>query len=221
MVNREVVGMREQGRVERARELYELAMFGGDTSALDAADQELDAVEASVSLERGKVLHVRFLNDRREDPQELLLFERAAELHHRLNDASGEADALFWIGCWHQVVRDDGATSGPYFERSYALAQSVGDRKTMSYAVRHLGFAEQEAGRLDRAHTLLAESVTLRREIGFMAGVAAGLVALGHLSAETGDREAAIGYLDEAQTTAEQCDAEAVLGWVERARTEI
>jgi hypothetical protein len=47
------------------------------------------------------------------------------------------------------------------------------------------------------------------------------LVALGYLSAETGDREAAIGYLDEAQTTAEQCDAEGVLGWVERARSHI
>ncbi|KOU76210.1 tetratricopeptide repeat protein [Streptomyces sp. MMG1533] len=213
--------MREQDRIERARELYESAMFGGDTSALVAADQELDAVEAPIALERGKLLHVRFLNDRREDSQELVLFERAAELYHRLGDAGGEADALFWIGCWHQVVRDDSAAGRPYFERSYALAQSVGDRKTMSYAVRHLGFAEKEAGRFDRAHELLTESVTLRREIGFMPGVAAGLVALGYLSAETSDREAALGYLDEAQTTAEQCGAKAVLGWIEQARTQI
>jgi hypothetical protein len=88
-------------------------MFGGDTSALVTADQELDVVEASVSLERGKPLHVRFLTDRREDPQELVLFERAAELHHRLNDAGGEADALFWIGCWRQVVREDTDTGRP------------------------------------------------------------------------------------------------------------
>jgi hypothetical protein len=79
-------------------------MFGGDTSALVTADQELDVVEASVSLERG---------NRREDPQELVLFERAAELHHRLNDAGGEADALFWIGCWRQVVREDTDTGRP------------------------------------------------------------------------------------------------------------
>ncbi|WP_393083704.1 tetratricopeptide repeat protein [Streptomyces sp. LN704] len=213
--------MGEQGRIERARELYELAMFGGDTSALVTADQELDAVEAPVALERGKVLHVRFLDDRREDARELALFERAAELYHRLDDASGEADALFWIGCWHQVVRDDGATGRPYFERSYALAQSVGDRKTMSYAVRHLGFAEKDAGRFDQARALLTESVTLRREIGFMPGVAAGLVALGYLSAETGDREAALGHLDEAQAIAEQCGAKGVLGWIARARTQI
>ncbi|WUH94627.1 tetratricopeptide repeat protein [Streptomyces sp. NBC_00433] len=213
--------MPEQDRIERARELYELAMFGGDTSALATADQELDAVEAPIALERGKVLHVRFLDDRRENPQELVLFERAAELYHRLDDAGGEADALFWIGCWHQVVRDDGATGRPYFERSYALARSVGDRKTMSYAVRHLGFAEKEAGRIDRARELLTESVTLRREIGFLPGVAAGLVALGFLSAETGDREAALGHLDEAQATAERCGAKAVLGWIEQARADI
>ncbi|WRZ88413.1 tetratricopeptide repeat protein [Streptomyces sp. NBC_01007] len=213
--------MREQDRIERARELYELAMFGGDTSALATADRELDAVEAAVSLERGKLLHVRFLDDRREDPQELVLFERAAELYHRLDDASGEADALFWIGCWHQVVRDDTATGRPHFERSYALAQTVGDRKTMSYTVRHLGFAEKEAGRFDRARALLTESVSLRRDIGFLPGVAAGLVALGYLSAETGDSEAAIGHLDEAQNIAEQCGAEGVSGWIERARTHI
>ncbi|MET8132971.1 tetratricopeptide repeat protein [Streptomyces sp. NPDC005251] len=121
---------------------------------------------------------------------------------------------MLWIGCWHQVVRDDSATGRPYFETSYALAQSVGDRKTMSYSVRHLGFTEKEAGRFDPARARLTESVSLRREIGFLPGVAAGLVALGYLSAETGDREAAIGYLDEARTTAEQCGANGVLGWV-------
>ncbi|MEU4169861.1 tetratricopeptide repeat protein [Streptomyces sp. NPDC026665] len=213
--------MREQDRIERVRELYESAMFGGDGSALAAADQELDAVEAAVSLERGKVMHVRFLDDRREEPRELALFEHAAELYGRVGDASGEADALFWIGCWHQVVRGDGATGLPYFERSYELARSVGDRRTMSYAVRHLGFAAVEAGRLDRAREALTESVALRREIGFVPGIAAGLVALAHLSVDTDDREAAVRYLDEARSVAEQCGAKGVLGWIEQARTRI
>lgn len=213
--------MREQDRIERVRELYESAMFGGDGSALAAADQELDAVEAAVSLERGKVMHVRFLDDRREEPRELALFEHAAELYGRVGDASGEADALFWIGCWHQVVRGDGATGLPYFERSYELARSVDDRRTMSYAVRHLGFAAVEAGRLDRAREALTESVALRREIGFVPGIAAGLVALAHLCVDTDDREAAVRYLDEARSVAEQCGAKGVLGWIEQARTRI
>ncbi|MGW3635418.1 hypothetical protein ACWD7F_35665 [Streptomyces sp. NPDC005122] len=40
-------------------------------------------------------------------------------------------------------------------------------------------------------------------------------------AALTGDREAALGYLDEAQATAEQCGAMGVLGWIEQARTHV
>ncbi|MFD5449401.1 MULTISPECIES: tetratricopeptide repeat protein [unclassified Streptomyces] len=211
--------MQAQGWVEQAGELFEAAMFGGDTSALDRSDDVLDAVEAPLSMARGKVLHVRFLNDREENSEELVLFERAAELYERLGDASGEADALFWVGCWHQVVKGDGVTGRPYFERSYALARSVDDRMTMSYAIRHLGFADRDAGDFDQARERLTESVTLRREIGFRPGEAAGLVALAYLAAETGDPSAAFHHLDEARSVAESCDAKAVLGWIDQART--
>lgn len=211
--------MRGQDWTERAGELFEAAMFGGDTSALDRSDEVLDAVEAPLAMARGKVLHVRFLNDREENTRELVLFERAAELYRRLGDASGEADALFWVGCWHQVVKGDGLAGRPYFEQSYALAKSVDDRMTMSYAIRHLGFVDKDAGRFDQAREQLTESVTLRREIGFRPGEAAGLVALAHLAAETGDPSAAFHHLDEAQSVAESCGAKAVLGWIEQART--
>jgi tetratricopeptide (TPR) repeat protein len=211
--------MRGQEWIERSGELFEAAMFVGDRSALERSDDVLDAVEAPLSLARGKVLHVRFLNDREENSQELVLFERAAELYERLGDASGEADALFWVGCWHQVVKGDGATGRPYFERSYELAKSVEDRMTMSYAVRHLGFADRDAGHFDQARERLTESVTLRREIGFRPGEAAGLVALAYLAAETGDRSAALHHLDEARSVAESCGAKAVSGWIEQART--
>lgn len=213
--------MQGQDWIEHAGELFETAMFGGDTSALDRSDEVLDSVEAPLAMARGKVLHVRFLNDREENPQELVLFERAAELYERLGDASGEADALFWVGCWHQVVKGDGVAGRPYFERSYALAKSVDDRMTMSYAIRHLGFADKDAGRFEQAREQLTESVTLRREIGFRPGEAAGLVALAYLAAETGDPAAAFHHLDEAQSVAENCGAKAVSGWIEQARTHI
>lgn len=211
--------MQGQDWIERAEDLFEKAMFGGDVSALDQSDEVLDSVEAALAMARGKVLHVRFLNDREENPQELALFERAAELYERLGDASGEADALFWVGCWHQVVKGNGLAGQPYFERSYALAKSVDDRMTMSYATRHLAFTDKDAGRFDQAHERLTESVTLRREIGFRPGEAAGLVALAYLAAETGDSAAAFHHLDEAQGVAERCGAKAVLGWIEQART--
>ncbi|MEV5842537.1 tetratricopeptide repeat protein [Streptomyces sp. NPDC051985] len=210
-----------QDWVAQTEELFEAAMFGGDTTALDASDDALDAVEAALCMARGKVLHVRFLHDREEDGREPELFERAAELYRRLGDASGEADALFWIGCWHQVVKGDGATGGPYFKRSYTLARTVDDRRTMSYAVRHLAFADKDAGRFDQARERFTESVALRREIGFRPGEAAGLVALAYLAAETGDAPTALRHLDEAESVAEECDAKAVLGWIEEARTHL
>ncbi|MFF4112051.1 tetratricopeptide repeat protein [Streptomyces sp. NPDC001714] len=211
--------MQEQDWVVQAGELFEAAMFGGDASALDRSDDVLDAVEARLSMARGKVLHVRFLNGLDENSQEVVFFERAAELYRRLEDVSGEADALFWVGCWHQVVKGDGATGRPYFEQSYALAKSVDDRMTMSYAVRHLGFADKDAGYFEQARERLTESVSLRREIGFRPGEAAGLVALAYLAAETGDRPVALQHLDEAQAVAQSCGAKAVSGWVEQART--
>ncbi|MGW3127181.1 tetratricopeptide repeat protein [Streptomyces sp. NPDC001123] len=213
--------MQEQDWVVQAGELFEAAMFGGDASALDRSDDVLDAVEARLSMARGKVLHVRFLNGLDENSQEVVFFERAAELYRRLEDVSGEADALFWVGCWHQVVKGDGATGRPYFEQSYALAKSVDDRMTMSYAVRHLGFADKDAGYFEQARERLTESVSLRREIGFRPGEAAGLVALAYLAAETGDRPVALQHLDEAQAVAQSCGAKAVSGWVEQARTSL
>ncbi|MEV6380193.1 tetratricopeptide repeat protein [Streptomyces sp. NPDC051773] len=213
--------MHGQDWIARTGELFEAAMFRGDASALDRSDDVLNAVEAPLAMARGKVLHVRFLNDREENAQELVLFERAAALYERLGDVPGEADALFWVGCWHQVVKGDGFTGRPYFERSYALAASVGDRMTMSYAIRHLGFADRDAGRFDRARERLTESVALRREIGFRPGEAAGLVALAYLAAETGDPAAASHHLYEARSVAESCGAKAVSGWIEEARTHI
>ena len=71
--------------------------------------------------------------------------------------------------------------------------------------VRHLGFAETAAGRLDGARELLEESVRLRREIGFIPGVAAGVLALAELAARAGDRDRAL--LDKATAVAAETGA--------------
>ena len=96
--------MSAEERLEQARLLYERAVFGGDGSALAAADRNLDAVEADLALARGRVIHARFLQQPDEDPHELALFERAAHLYQALGDVRGEAESLFWVGCFHQVV---------------------------------------------------------------------------------------------------------------------
>jgi tetratricopeptide (TPR) repeat protein len=214
-------------RIERARQLYERSVFGGDASALAAADRELDAVEADLALARGRVIHARFLEQRSqdprqpgEDPRELALFERAAYLYQALDDVRGAAESQFWLGCFYQVVRRDEA-AGAILNRSYQLAEQAGDKLTMSYALRHLGIAEHAAGRLDTARERLEESVRLRREVGFLPGVAANLVGLAYIATEQGRRDEALALLAEAGGIAEASGAQGILRSVEQARTEL
>jgi tetratricopeptide (TPR) repeat protein len=208
-------------RIEHAGLLYDQAVFGGDTDALAVADRELNAVEADLALARGRVVHARFLADGNEDPRELSLFQRASELYRMLGDVRGEGQSLFWIGAFHQVLRHDDDAAVPNLERSCELATQAGDKLTMSYALRHLGIAEHNAGRLDGARARLEESVRLRREIGFLPGVAANLMGLAYIAAGEGRREAAMTVLDEAASIAETTGAQGILRSIEEARARL
>ncbi|NEA62084.1 tetratricopeptide repeat protein [Streptomyces sp. SID12488] len=208
-------------RIEQAQLLYERAVFGGDSSALASADRNLDAVEADLALTRGKVIHARFLEERVEDARELELFEHAVELYGRLGDVRGEGEAVFWVGAFHQVVRDDAGAAVPAFDRALDLATRAGDRLTTSYVLRHLGFADHMAGRLDEARARFEESTRLRRELGFLPGVAANLVGLAYLAAQQERRDDASALLKEATELAERTDSQGVLRWVAGAREEL
>ena len=220
--------MSAEDRIERARLLYERAVFGGDASAVATADRVLDAVEADLALARGRVIHTRFLAqldedlDRpAEDPRELALFERATQLYRELGEVRGEGESLFWVGCFHQVVRQDDDTAGPILEQSYKLGAQVGDKRTMSDALRHLGIAEHRAGRLDTARQRLEESVRLRQEIGLLPGVAANLVGLAYIAAGDGHHDEALALLKEAGAIAEASDAHRITRQVEEARAQL
>jgi tetratricopeptide (TPR) repeat protein len=191
--------MGADGRIERAGLIYERAVFGGDAAALATAERELDAVEADLAPARGRMIHARFLEGRREDPRELELFERALRLYRALGDARGEGESLFWVGTFHQVVRRDDEAAVPALERSLELATRAGDRLALSYALRHLGIAEHSAGRLGAARERLEESARLRRGVGFLPGVAANLVGLAYIAAAEGRREHALALIEEAR----------------------
>ncbi|MFD9433381.1 tetratricopeptide repeat protein [Streptomyces sp. NPDC060002] len=208
-------------RIGQAQLLYERTVFGGDSGALVSADRSLDEVEADLALARGQVIHARFLDERVANARELELFERAAELYGRLGDVRGEGEAAFWVGAFHQVVRDDADTAVPSFERALDLATRAGDRLTKSYALRHLGFADHMLGRLDEARARFEESTRLRRELGFLPGVAANLIGLAHLAAQQDRRDDAAALLAEATELAESTDSHGVLRWVAQAREEL
>jgi tetratricopeptide (TPR) repeat protein len=204
-----------------AKELYERAIFNGEYDVLPQADRELDAVEAALLIGRGRVMHGRYLETRIEVPEELPAFERAADLYRALGDERGEAEALFWIGCFHQVVRDDNMSAVPRLTAASELARKTGDQLTLSYALRHLGIAAHTAGDLDRAGALLEESTALRRALGFTAGVAANLVGLIYLAAARGRSDDARALADEAAELAASVGAVSVSEQVEAARSRI
>lgn len=205
----------------RADLLNEQALFAGDADARAAAERELDRAETRLLLERGRVLHARFLAEREEDPRELELFEAGLALARATDDDRLVAEALFWVGIVHQVVRGEHEASQPFFERSYALASELKDRKLMSYAVRHLGFVHDAAGRHDEAWSAFEESVSLRREEGFLPGVAAGLYTLGEAAAEQGRPEEARRLFEEALDLATTSGATAFRRMIEASLAEV
>ncbi|MBE1582358.1 tetratricopeptide repeat protein [Nonomuraea angiospora] len=207
-----------EGPIEKAKPSCEHAVFVGDVGEPAAAERELDKVEADLALARGRILHARFLDDRREDPRELALFERATHLYRTLGDAAGEADAVFWEGCFHQVVRSDPDRAIPLLEQSYDLATAAGDRHTQWEVLRHLGIADHAAGRLDAAREHLEASVRLCRELGLPAAVAANQVGLIYIATAQGRRDDAVALAAEAYATAEACGAHRIMRQVEEAR---
>lgn len=216
------------GRVRQAALLYERAVFTGDAGLLAEADRKLDAAEADLAVARGRLMHTRFLLRRDQDSAtaeadagELPLFERAAQLYRALGDIGGEAEALFWVGCFHQVVRRDDASAVPVLEQSLNLASQAGDKAVMSEALRHLGIAAHGAGRLELARQRLEESTRLRREIGRLPGAAANLVGLAYIAAAQDRGDDALALLDEAGAIAGASEAHRILQQVNDARTQL
>jgi tetratricopeptide (TPR) repeat protein len=216
-------------RIERSRLLYEQAIFTGDPAALTEASRELDAVEAGLALARGRLLHGQFLTQRDKDPenaepdpQALALFERAAQLYQQNGDARGEADAIFWAGCYHQVANRDDATAVPLLNRALALArQAGGDTTTIATeaeALRHLGIAAHRAGHLDLARQHLEDSTRLRREQGSLPSVAANMVGLIYIALGQGRHDDARALANEAQAIAESSGARTIARQLTEAR---
>jgi len=215
-------------RIRQAGRLYELAVFSGDAGPLAEADRELDAAEADLAVARGRLMHTRFLLRRDQDPDaageipdELPLFERAAALYRSLGDARGEAEALFWVGCFHQVIGRDNATAVPVLERSLELAAGAGDKAVMAETLRHLGIAAHFGGQPEAARQRLEESTRLRRELGHLPGAAANMVGLAYVAAAQGRGDDARAILDEAAALAQAGHASRILAQVSEAREAI
>lgn len=203
--------------LERAERAYQTAMFAGETDEAAEALRDLGGSGPEYDLARGKLRHCANIADRRLDAEELACFERAETAFAERGDLRGTGEALFWRGCYHQVLAGDDDTARPLFERALELSEQAGDLLMASYALRHLGISRYMAKDLDAAERLLQESTSLRRALGFEAGVAANLVGLAYIALDRGDRLQAQLTAQEAADAAQGCGAHAVAGWARQA----
>lgn len=203
----------------RLRSLYEQAAFAGDPGAVEEARKDLAYLEAYMELASGRLMHLAFLHDRQLRQQELDSFGKAAALFAELGDRRAEGEALFWLGVYYQAIGDDDAAL-PALSRALELATACDDKLTLSYILRHLAFTDEANGDTERALGRIQESLQLRREIGFDAGVAAGILGLAEFHGKYGDRELADQLFVDATTIATQSGSHAVLEWIARARTQ-
>jgi hypothetical protein len=207
-------------RLDDAYSLYQASVFYGDDDAVAQAIPLLDSLEADLALARGRLIHAEYLKEgAQEDPAELPAFERALELYRRVGDERGEAEALFWIATYHQVLRDDVKGSLPLLQRAEELATKVGDKLLLSYIARHIGFVDQyEHHDLPAARIRQQQSIDLRREVGHLPGTAAGLMALAEVAGEEGNKDEEARLLDEAEAVATESGAKGILRWIAQAR---
>jgi tetratricopeptide (TPR) repeat protein len=101
--------------------------------------------------------------------------ELAAEADRLAGRAPGPAArayVTFYQGLIAGVLRDDDDAA----EAHWQAALDTDDEYVRSYALRHLGWVADEAGRRDEALELWRESTRLRQRAGFVPGVLAQLV---------------------------------------------
>jgi tetratricopeptide (TPR) repeat protein len=226
MTATELTGVPMENRLDQVSPLLQIESHAWDATTWPKSDRLLDQVEAEVALARGRLVYERYL---RSGPggypahganglPALPLFRTAAELFHRTGDAAREREALFWVGTLEQTLNRNYSEAAVTLERAGELAKSANDRLVLSSVERHLGFiAFLEAVPVEaRAH--LEESVRLRREIPFPAGVAMGLVALAELALEQKDRDGALQLLDQAAEVARSANADGALAAIGEVR---
>jgi tetratricopeptide (TPR) repeat protein len=216
-----------------ARVLIDQGGFGGfdtrseqwqylDMALADAQQTNDLSLLGAIWDARGMSLHHQFLDTGRtaEPPEELPSFERGLTYRQQADDQHGIAESLFHIGLIYGIVRQDHQKALPFLQQSYTLAQTLGDHITASYAIRHMGFAQYDAGNLIQALENLQESLQLREQAEFIPGVAMALVMLAYANAELKQHALALEHLHRAKAIFQELDAAKRVGWVEGLITE-
>jgi len=189
-------------------------MFFGEREVAASARADLAGLDTpQAQLERGKLIHVEAVRESRLQPGEHEAFSAALIGFREDRDSAGEAEALFWLAVCAQFGGDD-ASAEPLLRRAYELGESL----TKSYAARHLGFIAGARSEDVTARDLLRESLRLREELSFDAGVAAAQLALAEFERSRGNTDEADRLLADADRLARAIGAAGVIAWIDASR---
>jgi tetratricopeptide (TPR) repeat protein len=122
--------------------------------------------------------------------------QRAIELVSDEDAGAPLGQVAHWLGALlQQQGENDLAVS--FFERSLAIWRDLGDRDKMARELNSLGITHSHLGHPDTARSLLADSISIARELGG-GRLAAALTSLGHVESSAGNVDLAIRVLREA-----------------------
>jgi predicted DNA-binding protein (MmcQ/YjbR family) len=132
---------------------------------------------------------------------ELELAEQGLAIRRGLGHPAETGESVFHVGLVYQLYRDEWDEAARCFAEARALAEEAGDVRLLSEARRHEGSVSWHALDFDSAIEHLAESLVLRRRLGWH--VHTGLLALGSCEFAAGRRAEGMAHLreglDEAQ----------------------
>jgi predicted ATPase/class 3 adenylate cyclase len=107
------------------------------------------------------------------------------------------ARALFWAGVLLDVARRP-AEAATRLEAALALQRELGDDAGMARTLNSLGVVARSLGDLDRAQSLLTESIERKRRLDDQSGIAVSLSNLGVVASDRGRLDDAVGYMRQA-----------------------
>jgi hypothetical protein len=110
------------------------------------------------------------------------LAARATQLRDAAPSAGQRAWAAFYVGLIADVLSGDAETGRTAYEQAHADAIESGDELAVSYALRHLGNLDAEAGAVEAGRQQLTQSLELRQHSGCVPHVLAQLLALAEVS---------------------------------------
>ena len=124
------------------------------------------------------------------------LIEQGLDMFTDLEDASGIADSLWFLGL---TVSEQGdyAKAVEIYERGLALYRELGDRRGVLEILNWMGFTENARGNIERAATLHNDALALARELAVPRMIAVALYGLGDAASHRGDRAGARALYEE------------------------